>query len=688
MRALRLIAGRTFGECLARFSSWAGAAMFLGVAGGVFAGGLFLGEGGTLGVPALWARAADVAMPVLAAALAMGLWGDVRGRRALALATPVPEREVAGGKVVGAWLFSLVVLLLFLCVPVFLLGRFAPAISGETSFSAFVPAFLLLAARSALWCSIGALAGALTSSAAAAFATTIVFSVAPYVAYRTAVVLVPAVRMRFAEYPMSAHMADFAGGAVSPAQLAFCALFAMAAVFAAGKVFAASRWVGRHALLHRLPFWVAAALAFVLAALSSIAVARLDFVLDWPTAHAHGFVSPRTRQILEEVHGELRVTCLVPRNSSQFRSLGRLLRGFESAARAAGGVRFSCSFVDPSWDLGEAASLVRAGLPVNSMLVERGRRRLTLAIGEVDESSLAAAIQRLSLPARRETVRFTSGHGESSPLSYDVTSGLSDFARVLRRAGYEVEMTDLASETAVPSDCAVLVVAGATSPFSRIERDKVDAYLKHGGRMLVLASDSVNNGVSPLLSTWGVQVSPLVAASARTRTGSDFVTGDFGVHRITRPLAGSEVVFAGNAASLALDVGTNLVTAIDRATAHELVRVSTSVGPCCVAAALEKGGTAAEGLAQRPTRIVVVADPVFATNGALADRGHANADFLLNSVAYLAGLDAAAAVDRPADVLSTGMSRADHVKFAAASALAFPMLVILIGLVVRTRRRM
>ena len=79
---------------------------------------------------------------------------------------------------------------------------------------------------------------------------------------------------------------------------------------------------------------------------------------------------------------------------------------------------------------------------------------------------------------------------------------------------------------------------------------------------------------------------------------------------------------------------------------------------------------------------------MFATNGALADRGHANADFLLNAVAYLAGLDAAAAVDRPANMLSTGMSRAEHLKFGAASALAFPALVVLLGLVVRTRRRM
>ena len=59
----------------------------------------------------------------------------------------------------------------------------------------------------------------------------------------------------------------------------------------------------------------------------------------------------------------------------------------------------------------------------------------------------------------------------------------------------------------------------------------------------------------------------------------------------------------------------------------------------------------------RPTRLVVVGDDSFVANGALAARGHANGDFLLNAVAFLAGSESMEGGDDPLSLLVSGLDR-------------------------------
>lgn len=88
-------------------------------------------------------------------------------------------------------------------------------------------------------------------------------------------------------------------------------------------------------------------------------------------------------------------------------------------------------------------------------------------------------------------------------------------------------------------------------------------------------------------------------------------------------------------------------------------------GPLALAVALERGGSEAPDLALRPTRIVVIGDGTFVSNGSLAMRGNANRDFFLNSVAWLAGLDTLGAARTPGNVVVTGLDRDGWLKFGA-----------------------
>jgi hypothetical protein len=106
-----------------------------------------------------------------------------------------------------------------------------------------------------------------------------------------------------------------------------------------------------------------------------------------------------------------------------------------------------------------------------------------------------------------------------------------------------------------------------------------------------------------------------------------------------------------------------------------------------LAATLERGGGVAKDLAFRPTRIVVVGDATFALNGALARRANANRDFLLNAVAWLAGLDAFTESRTPGNVVATGMDRARWIRFGLLAATVPAACVLSFGLVAAFRRR-
>jgi hypothetical protein len=363
--------------------------------------------------------------------------------------------------------------------------------------------------------------------------------------------------------------------------------------------------------------------------------------------------------------------------------------------------------------------MVRAGAEEGSLVFRRGNRRIVLPVRDVfpastnaahavgadaliaGESVCASALQRLSLPVSREVVYWTTGHGEASFDSYDPVYGFSDIARDLRRDGYILEKLDLSAVPSVPGDCAVLVVAGAREPFARMEAARLEGWLRGGGRMLVLAAPGPNAGVGALLADMGVRMLPYTVISARTLSGTDVVARDFAEHAITRPLAGSTAVFEAP-----VPLSPSVAAKAEGTSFSELVRTDADAwgesepatrpwtrdatvepgGPLALAVALERGGGVARDVALRPTRVVVVGDASFVANGALSRRANANRDVFLNSVAWLAGLDALTAPRMPGGAVATGMDRALWMRFGFASALGLPLAVLLLGLLAAFRR--
>lgn len=731
MRTVRLVAMRTFGALFGSLSTAVAVAVFLGVSGGLFTKALLGGEGGFTPVAVLWALSASAALPVLAAVLTMRLVADERmsGRMDLTLSIPVREREVVVGKFLGAWMHAALALAMYMSVPLVLLPMFAPALSSHLSWSAFLPAYAALLMQAALWCACGLFASVCFRPAAvAAIAAVVITVVLPVAAYQAAFTWMHAFRVRFAELPFTGHLVDLSTGLLHLSTLFFYFAFTACALFASAKAMALLRLAGRGLVATRVSTAAVVLLGVAFSCCSFLFVDHFHLSVELPMRGAV-VASDRTRQILAETSGEpVEVTCFLSRRAPEYRAVRRLLRGLETTARGVAGAQLEVKGVDPRWELGDAERLVKAGVPEGSLVFRQGRRQVTVPVDELfpvatngtlaattdilfeGESVCASAVQRLSVSGRRGTLYWTKGHGESSPVSYDPVYGMSDISRELRQNGYRINSLDLSQSPTVPEDCAVMVVAGAREPFSRIETQRVEGYLRRGGRLLVLAAQSPNAGVGPLLADWGVRQLPYTAVSpSRTFSGADVLVSDFGDHAVTRPLDDCTVLFEGasvleqntNAVGVASSPGVDRTefTALARTGEESWGESDPSVrpwafdptaeprGPLVLAAALERGGGVAEDLAFRPTRIVVVGDSTFALNGALTRRANANRDFFLNAVSWLAGLDAFTESRTPDNVVATGMDRARWIRFGLFATLLPASAVFLLGLFSAFRRR-
>lgn len=205
MRTIRVLFARTFGRLAPSATTAVASAGFLALAGGFFARALYVGEGGSTPLAALWAVSAVPFLPILAALLTMRLIADERacGRLDLLLTAPIRERDVVLGKLFGALAILVLNIALYLLVPIVVLPFCAPALSDALSLGAFVPAALALLLQGLLWCATGLLASAcFRHAAAAAFASLLLMIALPYALFAGATACAPVLRAHQGFHPL------------------------------------------------------------------------------------------------------------------------------------------------------------------------------------------------------------------------------------------------------------------------------------------------------------------------------------------------------------------------------------------------------------------------------------------------------------------------------------------------------
>ena len=144
----------------------------------------------------------------------------------------------------------------------------------------------------------------------------------------------------------------------------------------------------------------------------------------------------------------------------------------------------------------------------------------------------------------QQTVYFLEGHGEKEPTGAD-REGYSAVSGALDLDNFEVEALVLAQQSAVPEDATVLVVAGPETDLLPGEVEALRVYLDRGGKLLLLIdppSDSAAlepEALLGLLREWGIEPGTDVVVDASGMgqlLGADAsvpVVADYPPHPIT-----------------------------------------------------------------------------------------------------------------------------------------------------------
>ena len=204
---------------------------------------------------------------------------------------------------------------------------------------------------------------------------------------------------------------------------------------------------------------------------------------------------------------------------------------------------------------------------VPTVIVEyQGRTERTT---QADEQGLTNALKKV-VEGKAKKAYFVQGHGEKDPTSTEPL-GYKSAADFLTQDNFEVAKLPLPQEGKIPDDATLVIVAGPTIDFFPPEIEAVKAFLKRGGKLLLMidppgrnATQSLPNLIA-LARDWGMNV------------GNDIVVDASGIGRI---------------------IGTDASVPIAIPKSHPITR---DLGNTITAYPLARSVTPIEGGAERPS---------------------------------------------------------------------------------------
>lgn len=421
---------------------------------------------------------------------------------------------------------------------------------------------------------------------------------------------------------------------------------------------------------------VAIAAVTALVAMANYLAARHFTRWSW-AASAQGPLSPLTLRVLQATTNEVRVTLYFDPEEPLYPLCFNLLKEYANANR-----RVIVEPVDYIRNPG-AAQVVKAKYRLNErsdrdlVIFEcKGQRKLVYA-SELSEYDMQPLLSMQSQEVKRTHFKgellFTSallkvitpralkayflvGHDEHSPDATDKVSGYSQFAAVLAENTLKWEKLRLEGPGDIPADCNLLIIAGPRLALSPEAIQKVDRYLKQGGRMLVLFNNLGllrPSGLERILSGWGVTVGrDVVYDDKNSVNNEDVIVSRFGTHPLIRPFVGTglylvrprSITKARSAGADAPQVDLLATTGPEgrvvtdvRADGRAYRTPSDRIDEIPLMAAIEKGGLRNVSADRGATRIVVVGDSYFLGNETIENA--ANRQFATHAVNWLMARD-------------------------------------------------
>ena len=363
---------------------------------------------------------------------------------------------------------------------------------------------------------------------------------------------------------------------------------------------------------------------------------------EWDFSETQNFtLSRQTYEVLRKLPREVGIKVFSHEGSPGYGPFQDLLTTYDQESPFV-----SVEFVDPERQPGVAKEYQIT--QIDTAVFVSGEQ--TIYVQRPNEADLTNALLRVTRDQKNQ-LAFLAGHGEAS-LSDTESSGLSRLKDALTKQGYELNSLDL-SQAGSSIPASVLVIASPTQPIPPLEQRTIAAFVKNGGRLILLGDPNKATPLPSLLEEWGIQMGPGILADPQDRLGRGSPTAllvrTFTTHDITEDFT-SPILFPVSR-SVNFDTGKGpewdfvaLAQTSPESWAETDLANSQPIfeegqdpkGPFTVAALLT---SKAQGLDAQPlSAVVIIGNSAFATNGYFTYPG--NTDFFLKTIAWLAKEDA------------------------------------------------
>jgi hypothetical protein len=321
------------------------------------------------------------------------------------------------------------------------------------------------------------------------------------------------------------------------------------------------------------------------------------------------------------------------------------------------------------------------------------------------EQALTAALIGLLKP-EREKVYFLEGHGEAS-----ARGELSNFVDFIERQNADAEGLSLAARDTVPDDASAIVVAAARTDLDEREAAVLAAWLRQGGRMLLLLDpNSDTPRLRGLAASSGIlpkndRVLRLIELPFATGILRD-VTGQVLTNtEVVRRLDQMNILFPGATQSLGVDAK---LAEAEKILVRPLVQAAEEFWgeteyapnqpdgvayqdgidngqPIIIAAAADRDGVEDDRLDIQSSRLIVVGTAQFAMDASLSRQG---LDFLIGCVNSLIDRGAVTGVmPKSVSRFSLNLTQEQLSQLALVVMVAVPAGAALFGFLVWLKRR-
>lgn len=209
-------------------------------------------------------------------------------------------------------------------------------------------------------------------------------------------------------------------------------------------------------------------------------------------------LAPQTVQVLESLTQPVEVVCFfVKSGEDRARIAQEKTRRFLERCQAHT-EQLQVLFVDPQKEPQQVQKYkaVRIqGAAVGSIVIKSESRQREIPLSDVSARLEERDFTNTLINVAREAkprVYFLMGHGGWDLQSEDPQAGSRTFAALLQTQSYELaQMTIGEDAPTVPADCDVLAINGFTDDLRDYELNAIDAYVRGGGRLLILINPLV-----------------------------------------------------------------------------------------------------------------------------------------------------------------------------------------------------